>query len=319
MILFITNKEDVTVDIIVNKLNERSIPYYRFNTEDLVEEIEVTFDFEHDAAFLYEKRKKLELNLNDVHSVYFRRAKLPEFYSLSDISEIERNYLKKESYYLLQGIYDFLSAKFWLNDYWAIRKAENKIFQLQLAKKTGFNVPDSLITNCIDSAEKFIKEKECIIKPIKTGAIDGGSKSIFTNILSPQDELNRIQFFPSFFQQHIKKQADIRLTIVGHHIFSAQINSQDREDTKVDWRAGNSMSLEYNHIRLPDNLISKCRKFMQCLDLNYGALDFILEPSGKFTFLEINPNGQWGWIENRLNLQISDAIIDLLLIHEKIS
>ncbi|CAK8712283.1 hypothetical protein GMJAKD_01535 [Candidatus Electrothrix aarhusensis] len=319
MILFITNKEDVTVDIIVNKLNERSIPYYRFNTEELVGEIEVTFDFEHDAVYLYEKRKELKIDLNDIDSVYFRRAKLPELHSLSDVSEAEKNYLKKESFYLLQGIYDFLSVKYWLNDYWAIRKAENKIFQLQLARKIGFKVPDSLITNCIDSAEKFIKEKECIIKPIKTGAIDGSSKNIFTSILSPRAELDRIQFFPSFFQQHIKKKADIRVTIVGDQFFSAQINSQDREDTEVDWRAGNSMRLEYNHIELPGNIINKCKEFMQCLGLNYGALDFILEPSGSFTFLEINPNGQWGWIENRLNLQISDAIIDLLLTHEKIS
>jgi hypothetical protein len=29
-------------------------------------------------------------------------------------------------------------------------------------------------------------------------------------------------------------------------------------------------------------------------------------------FLEINPNGQWGWIEQELGTPISDAIVDLL-------
>lgn len=46
-------------------------------------------------------------------------------------------------------------------------------------------------------------------------------------------------------------------------------------------------------------------------DLLYGALDFIVTPSGEWIFLELNPNGQWAWIKPTRHL-ITAAIADLL-------
>lgn len=38
----------------------------------------------------------------------------------------------------------------------------------------------------------------------------------------------------------------------------------------------------------------------------------ILTPDGRYVFLEINPNGQWAWIEETTGLPISEALIELL-------
>ena len=35
---------------------------------------------------------------------------------------------------------------------------------------------------------------------------------------------------------------------------------------------------------------------MKKFKLNYGRLDFI-EQNGKYYFLEVNPNGQFGWLD----------------------
>jgi glutathione synthase/RimK-type ligase-like ATP-grasp enzyme len=48
------------------------------------------------------------------------------------------------------------------------------------------------------------------------------------------------------------------------------------------------------------------------LGLCYGAIDMVLTPDGRYVFLEINPNGQYLWIENLTGLHISDAICALL-------
>jgi hypothetical protein len=39
----------------------------------------------------------------------------------------------------------------------------------------------------------------------------------------------------------------------------------------------------------------------------------VLTKGGEYYFLEVNPNGQWAWIEDMLKLPIRDSIIDLLL------
>ena len=55
-----------------------------------------------------------------------------------------------------------------------------------------------------------------------------------------------------------------------------------------------------------------CIRLLKELNLQFGAIDMIKTPDGSYIFLEINPNGQWAWIETQTGLQISDAIINFL-------
>jgi len=56
-----------------------------------------------------------------------------------------------------------------------------------------------------------------------------------------------------------------------------------------------------------------CIRLVERLGLCYGAIDMILTPDGRYVFLEINPSGQYAWIEMQTGLPISAAICDLLL------
>ena len=53
-------------------------------------------------------------------------------------------------------------------------------------------------------------------------------------------------------------------------------------------------------------------RLMKALKINFGAIDMILTPEGEYVFLEVNPNGQWGWIEKLTGMPISQAIADVL-------
>jgi hypothetical protein len=45
--------------------------------------------------------------------------------------------------------------------------------------------------------------------------------------------------------------------------------------------------------------------------LLYGAFDFLRTPEGELVFLEINPTGEWAWLEDRLRFPMRDAFIQL--------
>jgi glutathione synthase/RimK-type ligase-like ATP-grasp enzyme len=55
---------------------------------------------------------------------------------------------------------------------------------------------------------------------------------------------------------------------------------------------------------------------MTALGLRFGALDFLLTPDDEWVFLEINPNGQWAFIEQATGLPIAAAIADALTSQE---
>ncbi|HFS6859502.1 TPA: hypothetical protein ACH1JJ_003587, partial [Klebsiella pneumoniae] len=60
-------------------------------------------------------------------------------------------------------------------------------------------------------------------------------------------------------------------------------------------------------------LSSKCIDLVESLNLRFGAIDFICDEDDVFWFLEINPNGQWAWIENQTGLPIASSIVDELM------
>jgi D-alanine-D-alanine ligase-like ATP-grasp enzyme len=51
---------------------------------------------------------------------------------------------------------------------------------------------------------------------------------------------------------------------------------------------------------------------MKAFDLIYGAFDFIVTPEGRYVFLEVNPSGQYMWVECATGLEITTALADAL-------
>jgi len=316
VILLITNKEDITTDFIINKLNKLGEKYYRFNTEDLNSKVFVNLDFIKDEYQLIDSAKRIVIDLLYVKSIYYRRPKLPSIDG-GELSPGEAKFTQSEYYYLLEGIYKILADKYWISPIYAIREAENKIYQLILAKKIGFKIPEGIVTSIEDTAKSFIKNQDgCVIKPIKTGFIDDGDspRLIFTSELTKKDmsSLDRIKYCPTFFQKKIDKSFDIRVTIVGDKVFSARIESQAFDETKIDWRKGENISIQYKRLHLPQSISKKCICLTRTLNLQFSAIDLVIDHNRNYYFLEINPNGQWAWIEKRLGYDISGQIVNLL-------
>lgn len=79
----------------------------------------------------------------------------------------------------------------------------------------------------------------------------------------------------------------------------------------VDWRSDYD-ALTYQVIEPPADVVQGVKNLMSTLGLRFGALDFLVTRTGEWYFLEINPNGQWAWIEQETGLAISSAIADAL-------
>ncbi|ULB35728.1 hypothetical protein [Proteiniphilum propionicum] len=295
-------------------MKERNISFYRFNTEEFSKSCFFTFDFTRNVFILFDTILCKQFNLKEFSAVYFRRPELPNINN-NGLSSGEIQFLRNEFYYTLEGLYKILNDLYWVSPVYAIREAENKIYQLELAKSIGFSIPDSIITNIYaDSLDFYNRNKSnCIVKPIKSGLIEDTNipKVVFTNLLKEKPKIKQIELSPNFFQAHIKKTYDVRVTMVGDKPFAVLIDSQNNSETLVDWRKG-EFSLKHTKIKLPDEILKQCITLLKTLNLRFGAIDFILDTNEDFIFLEINPNGQWAWIEKQTGYDISNEIVNLL-------
>lgn len=299
-ILIITSSNDLTVDYMINKFN-RTTKFFRFNT-DLFSDYDISI---YDNRGWKIKCKYWELNEEEVFSIYYRKPRFPD---ISDYEEKYHKLLYKEILTAIQGIVEVFEGRC-LSKPSILSKAENKIYQLRIAEKVGFKMPESLITNSCENANRFCSNTERIVKPLSIGKINYDNKIgiIQTNMVNNKSTIENLECSPAYFQQYISKDYEIRVTVIEKKFYGVKIETNE----KIDWRKQNSKII-YSEIHLPSHIKSKCIEMMNMLNLEFGAFDFIVS-NGEYVFLEVNPNGQWYWLEERLNLDISQSIYNYLV------
>jgi hypothetical protein len=56
---------------------------------------------------------------------------------------------------------------------------------------------------------------------------------------------------------------------------------------------------------------SRLRKMYGALSIEFASADFIEDARGKMWFVDLNPEGQWAFLEDRFGVRISDEIVRL--------
>ncbi|MCF0061797.1 hypothetical protein MUK70_21390 [Dyadobacter chenwenxiniae] len=304
MILVVTHKSDFTADFLIQKLNERDIPYYRLNCEDIGTRTDVSLSSKSGFAPVIDGQDKFS-------GVWFRRTKLPD---LEGIDPYVEAYYLSEFQWFQRNLWNTIDAR-WISEPDYVYRAENKFLQLKTAQQIGFAIPPTLISTDIQEISKFYEdcEGQLIIKPIYNNRFEhkNGSQLIYTTKISNLELEKLLESIPlpSIYQRYVEKKCEIRVTVINDAVFAASVNSQQSEMTKVDWRRER---LPFTSYSLPQMLQDKCVEIVRALNLSFGAIDLIETPEGDYVFLEINPNGQWAWIEMDTGLPISDTIIDFL-------
>lgn len=308
MLLILTSEQDFAADYLIVKLIERQLPYFRLNSEELSQ---AKYTFALDDANTTRKIAvgPRTLDLSEVSAVWYRRAIHPILYT--SLTPAERHFITGELRHLVMGLV-LNPGVVWINPIDKVSVAEHKLYQLQLAAKLGFHVPRSMVSADVDKLQHFASKNRSgtICKPIFHGMFfDGASHSAVYTRRIDAEKLNKLNVssYPILLQEEIVRLADVRATFVGDRWFVTDIVG---DESLVDWRDPNT-DVEYIISSLDDSTLLRCRKMLMELGLNYGAFDFIRTPSGDLVFLEINPTGEWAWLEEKLGFGLRDAFIEV--------
>ena len=100
------------------------------------------------------------------------------------------------------------------------------------------------------------------------------------------------------------------MIVIGEHVTAAAITAGTAA-THVDYRVDYS-ALSYALVTPPAEVVSAVRLLMAEFGLVCAALDFVVTPSGEWVLLEINPTGQYGFVENATGAPLTAQLADLL-------
>lgn len=310
---------EVSIGNVLQWLNEFKQSYIRLNVDGVIDQQTLLSLSLGQQSF----RGSLEisprgLNLGEIKSVWYRRPEPPQSGNKDDL--VVAKFVEDEFQSALWSLYTCLDG------YWMDRPLQgryllehNKLYQLKLASEVGLGVPATLVTNNADHLTEFCKKVggQVALKALRSRIFQTGEASlgIYTNRVSLEyleEHREQIAFAPLMAQEYVPKQLEFRITVVGPKIFTCAIHSQDSLMTKDDWRHYDFANVKHEQYQLPDEIESKLFCFMNKCGLHFGAIDMILTPAGEYVFLEINPNGQFGWIEGLTGMPISRAIAEAL-------
>lgn len=321
MVIVISTDRDVHSKEVMGYLERRGVESLLLDIQKFPTEIEIglkKIDNSEEALLFYSGR---EIDLKDVISFYYRRPVTPlaRLVGNHDVEE----YVARESLLFLEALPKIVD-KFWVSDPDAVRVSSRKPFQLLVAKKLGFSIPKSAIGNspklAADFLDLFEPEAEFAVKPVGRSFVrfKEGDKNYttFTQRLNRKEileNIERVKNCPLIFQEYIQKDFELRITVVDNKAFACAIYSQKSEKTKTDWRRYDISNTPHEVFSLPSEIKQKCLALVRQLGLEFGCIDMIVTSKGEFVFLEINPVGQWLWIEELIGLPITEAVADILM------
>ncbi len=251
-------------------------------------------------------------------AIVYRQSKLARapFEMRSDIAR----YVSAECNRFLADVWACLDAVWFPAAPDTIRAAQNKLRQLQLAAELGLTTPPTLVTNDPAAARAFWNEHggQLVTKmPSELfQLVLGDELARYTEQVSSAHvhgaQLAAVRCCPTLFQKQVEKRRELRVTVVDDAVFVAFIYSQSTRRTRIDWRRYNHGATRYETGALPAEIARACITMTARLGLRHAAIDMIETPAGELVFLEINPGGQWGWIEAACSLPITDALVDAI-------
>ncbi len=247
--------------------------------------------------------------LSECRVAWWRR---PQPLCLHDelVDPMHRQFALLESHHALAGVWSSLPGT-WVNRPDRDDLASHKPYQLNVARDVGLEVPRTLVTNDPDAARTFVAElgsEQTVYKAF------GGTEQAWreTRVLRPDEValLDHVRFAPLILQEYVPAVLDLRVTVMGPAVFASAIHSADADYT-VDYRADlDGVAVEA--FDLPAEVTGRLYALMSRLELIYGALDMRLTPDGRYVFLEINPAGQWRFMEERTGQPMTEAFAGLL-------
>lgn len=327
MILILSQaKGEPTTEIVIQWIESLGGKSIRFNGIDMIKK-NISIGLNTTSTEIF---KKISNNTEKIGVIWYRRYKsvteetINNHFDYKNLMEFKfHKAMELKHFYTL--ILDSLNGVKMISSP-SLDKDLNKLITLRIADKEGIIVPESLIANNKNQIKEFlVKYNECIIKPIWNTSYfrkDGFSFKMLTKKLTLEFLENLPnEFIPTFIQEYIPKEYEVRTFYWFGNFYSMAIFSQDNKKTQVDFRNYDktkpNRTVSY---KLPVYLEKKVTSLMEKLSLDSGSIDFIKTRNDEYVFLEINPNGQFGMVSHPCNYNLEEVVarklIELDSIHE---
>lgn len=291
-VLIIASLYDFAIDCVIRHLAHRGVSYLRLNREQF-SDLRMTLDPV--ERTLRVRGLGLDSFLtSDLGSIWFRAPVFQRDSHDGPLAVAER-LARSQWGAFLRAMMVFDSAR-WMNHPVNTYRAESKPTQLLAATRSGFRIPETLVTN--DVAAVRTRFGQCaIVKSLDTVYLREGDEVLFafTSMLPTQQICDsNLHDAPVIAQRVLTEKLDLRVTVIDNSLWAYRITC-DGAGIEGDWRLRKRAELQFEQVALAADAAQHCIDLCRMLCLPFAAIDLVETREGIF-FIEVNPTGEWAWL-----------------------
>jgi len=244
------------------------------------------------------------VDLDAVTLVWRRRLNEP---ALSGMSEPTRSFVLREWRHAWTAMME--TAPVVVNGP-AQEALATKTAQLASAERCGLRTPETLITSDVDAAEDFIERHGGQV--VHKASTAPSHRAVDTRAwLETQRQALRcsLPLSPIVLQELIRGRGDLRVTVAGDFVSAAFLAQGEVIDSRLNFLA------EHVPYSLSGDDAAKMLAVIKNLGLVMATADFKVTHDNELVFFEVNPQGQFLYVEAEtgqpLSAGVARALADL--------
>lgn len=297
--LIFTNSYDTTTDLLVEKLGVDQVFRLNFN---LWRDYKIFIGTD---GFSISDPTGRTIHNNNVAKLYWRKP-MRWRHMFPDAPEDKGiRYVEEELWYALRELVNLL----WLQDKLVLVEPfadsrAGKFVQASLASRS-FEVPRFKFVSRAGNA--FVPGHKSVAKSLSSTRVKDGAVLYTTEVR--EDALDPSQ--PWMLQDRVDAKFDVTVVYVRGKLFAFELERSSFSDQTLDWRelATDPITDNWQLHCLPNEVQHAITRLMHSLSLQFGRLDFLVD-DGRYVFLEVNANGEWGWLDPEGEFGLLDVILE---------
>jgi hypothetical protein len=308
VVLIVSNTGDIHCDFLVDACSRRGAECFRLNTDQFRKS--GLLDWRLDSGEGLLKVGGRQCRLSEVDLLIYRRP-IPVHQLRTDIDPWIRRLLDSEWSAIEFALSRAVDCRV-MNGLAGSALAQNKIVQLRAAREAGLNIPETLISTDADSLRAFARQHRCITKGIVNAFhLDGKHlRSAFTSFVDPAtlDTFDPTGS-PTLLQKAIEASAIWRIVMVGGKAMGFRFHGEALAQVADSRPIERRLTGAYQSV--PPPVAASLAALCGALSIEFASSDFVEDATGQLWFLDLNPEGQWAYLEHELGVRISDEIVAL--------
>ncbi|MBJ9897858.1 ATP-grasp domain-containing protein [Burkholderia cenocepacia] len=244
------------------------------------------------------------LDLREIATIWWRRWRVDQI--LDRTYEVAHSDLINNDWRgTIRGTLETLHTGTWISNPAATERASNKLHQLNVAKHCGLRVPDTIVSNDPVEIRAFVKKHPAgvIVKPV----IGTKKAFLFTQFVD-ENRLDNSSMLssPAIYQEYISGEIHLRVNCFGDSVYASSITTSE-----LDWRQ--NLNVPIQTFALDKQVRDSVLHVLEHFNLSMGVVDLKVAENGEVVWFEVNPQGQFLFLEGLTREPLLQAFVDFLV------